>query len=156
VARHKGLKRSRGIGLVFVVLAVGALLLLAFTIPSLVDQVNVLVKEEPALRGRIADLLAQSGATAPLADSLRNVHYDALARPSAGAALAFSTRMVELVAYLLSAIFLALYIMIDRDRLRGGLFAVVPRTHHVRLSRVLMNLETIVGATSVGRSSRRR
>ena len=46
----------------------------------------------------------------------------------------------------MSALFLALYIMIDRDRLRGGLFAVVPRALHVRLSRILMNLETIVGA----------
>jgi predicted PurR-regulated permease PerM len=36
--------------------------------------------------------------------------------------------------------------MIDRDRLRGWLFAVVPRTHHIRLARVMMNLETIVGA----------
>jgi predicted PurR-regulated permease PerM len=36
--------------------------------------------------------------------------------------------------------------MIDRDRLRGGLFAVVPRSHHIRLSRIMMNLETIVGA----------
>jgi putative heme transporter len=35
--------------------------------------------------------------------------------------------------------------MIDRDRLRGGLFAIVPRTHHVRLSRILLNLEVIVG-----------
>jgi predicted PurR-regulated permease PerM len=43
------------------------------------------------------------------------------------------------------AIFLALYMMIDRDRLRGGLFSIVPRTHHIRLSRVMMNLETIVG-----------
>ena len=36
--------------------------------------------------------------------------------------------------------------MIDRDRLRGALFAVVPRSHHIRLSRIMMNLETIVGA----------
>ncbi len=36
--------------------------------------------------------------------------------------------------------------MIDRDRLRGGLFAVVPRSHHIRLSRIVMNLETIVGS----------
>jgi predicted PurR-regulated permease PerM len=32
-----------------------------------------------------------------------------------------------------------------RDRLRGGLFSVVPRSHHIRLSRVMLNLETIVG-----------
>jgi putative heme transporter len=41
---------------------------------------------------------------------------------------------------------MALYFMIERDRLRGGLFSLVPRCHHVRLSRILLNLETIVGA----------
>ncbi|MEO8331232.1 MAG: AI-2E family transporter, partial [Gallionella sp.] len=46
---------------------------------------------------------------------------------------------------ILGAIFLALYMMIDRDRLRGALYSIVPRSHHIRLSRVMMNLETIVG-----------
>jgi predicted PurR-regulated permease PerM len=141
----KGLKRAWGIGLVFSVMFIATLVLMAFTIPSLMEQVNALVKEEPVLRGRIADLLARSGVTAPLADSLRNVRYESLAKSSASAALEYSTRVIEIVAYLLSAVFLALYVMIDRDRLRGGLFAVVPRSHHVRLSRVLLNLETIVG-----------
>jgi predicted PurR-regulated permease PerM len=49
------------------------------------------------------------------------------------------------VAYGAGSIFLALYIMIDRDRLRGALFAVVPRVHHMKLSRVMLKLETIVG-----------
>jgi predicted PurR-regulated permease PerM len=142
---RKGVSRGWGIGLVFALMAVATLLLLAFTIPSLIEQVNLLVKQEPALRGRIADLLSKSGATAPLAESLRSVRYEALAKSSASAALAFSTRIVEIVAYIVSTVFLALYVMADRDSLRGGLFAVVPRTRHVRLSRVLLNLETIVG-----------
>ncbi len=45
----------------------------------------------------------------------------------------------------ITAAFLALYLLIDRDRLRGGLFALVPRRRHVRLSRILLGLETIVG-----------
>jgi predicted PurR-regulated permease PerM len=81
----------------------------------------------------------------PLAESLRNVRYNALASTAASTALQYSRRIVEIVAYVGSAVFLALYIMIDRDRLRGGLFAVVPRPYHMRLSRVLLNLETIVG-----------
>ncbi len=141
----KRLKRAWGVGLAFTAIFVATLLVLAFTIPSLIDQVDVLVKEEPALRGRIADFLAHSRATEPLAESLRAVRYDALARSASGAAYEYSTRFAEVVAYLLSATFLALYVMIDRDRLRGGLFAIVPRTHHVRLSRVLLNLEVIVG-----------
>jgi predicted PurR-regulated permease PerM len=55
------------------------------------------------------------------------------------------TRVVEVVAYLVAAVFLAFYMMLDRDRLRGALFAVVPRKHHIRLSRILLNLANIVG-----------
>jgi putative heme transporter len=141
----KGLKRGLGIGLAFSAMFIATCLVLALTIPSLVDQVDALVKQEPALRARIADSLARSQVTAPLAESLRTVRYEALAKASSGVAYEYSTRIVEVVAYLLSATFLALYAMIDRDRLRGGLFAMVPRTHHVRLSRILLNLEVIVG-----------
>jgi predicted PurR-regulated permease PerM len=59
--------------------------------------------------------------------------------------MAFSKNLFEIVAYGFGAIFLALYMMIDRDRLRGALFAVVPRAHHIKLSRILLSLETIVG-----------
>jgi putative heme transporter len=137
--------RGWAIGVVFGVMLVVTLSLMAVTIPSLIAQVSALVKQEPALRAHLADLLSRSKATAPLANSLREVHYEALAKSSAGAALDYSSRFAGLVAYLASAVFLALYAMIDRDRLRGALFAAVPRSHHIRLSRILLNLETIVG-----------
>ena len=138
-------KRGWSIGLVFAVMFVVTGLLMALTIPSLLDQVSSLLKQEPELRARLADILARSRPMAPLAESLRNVHYETIAKASAGAAFEYSSRVAETIAYLVSAVFLALYILIDRDRLRGGLFAVVPRPHHIRLSRVLWNLETIVG-----------
>jgi putative heme transporter len=138
-------KRPLGIALVF-----GSMLLvvagaLALTVPALVEQVVTLVRAEPVLRGRLVGLLSRARATAPLADTLRSFDYGALARGSLGTALEYSTRSMEVVAYLLSAVFLALYAVIDRDRLRGGLYAVVPRHHHLRLTRVLLNLEVIVG-----------
>jgi predicted PurR-regulated permease PerM len=138
-------KRGWSIGFVFGIMFVVTGLLMALTIPSLLDQVASLVKQEPELRGRLADILARSRPMAPLAEWLRNVHYETLAKASAGAAFEYSSRVAETIAYLVSAVFLALYILIDRDRLRGGLFAVVPRPHHIRLSRILLNLETIVG-----------
>jgi putative heme transporter len=141
----RGIRRGLGIALVFTVTFVATLLFLLLTIPALIDQLASLLKQEPSLRGRLADFLARSRATASLAESLRQVRYDALAKASAGAAWDYSTRAVSIVAYLFSAIFLALYAMIDRDTLRGGLFSLVPRTRHIRLSRVLVNLETIVG-----------
>jgi predicted PurR-regulated permease PerM len=64
---------------------------------------------------------------------------------AASNAYEYSTQAITIFAYIISSLFLALYIMIDRDRLRGGLFLVVPRSHHIRLSRVMLSLETIVG-----------
>jgi len=141
----KGVRRGLGIGIAFGSMLIAVVGILALTIPALVEQLNSLVAQEPALRARVADLLSHSRATAPLAGSLRNVDYAAFLKGSLTTALEYSRRSAEILAYLASAVFLALYIMIDRDRLRGGLYALVPRTHHIRLSRVLLNLESIVG-----------
>jgi predicted PurR-regulated permease PerM len=142
---QRGVRRDAGIAIVFTVLFVSTVLIFALTIPELVNQARSLIGMEPALRERLAEWFARSPLTANLADAMRNVQYDALVKSSAAAVLTFSTRVVEGVAYGIGAIFLALYMMVDRDRLRGALFALVPRTHHIRLSRILVNLETIVG-----------
>jgi putative heme transporter len=143
---EKRVGRGVGIAIVFTVFFILALLLVALTIPTLVSQAAALLLHEPALRARLANHLAGSHLSAPLAHWLRGLKYDALTSTLDASAFAFSVRVFGTAAYTLSALFLGLYIMIDRDRLRGGLFAVVPRSHHVRLSRIVMNLETIVGA----------
>lgn len=143
-ARH--VKRGLGITVVFTFLFVFATLALTLTIPSLLAEASGLIDQEPAFRASLADYLARSNLTAPIASWLRSVKYEALSNGLSAMAFAFSMRIFEIAAYGASAIFLAVYIMIDRDRLRGGLFAAVPRSHHIRLARVMMNLETIVGA----------
>jgi predicted PurR-regulated permease PerM len=143
-ARH--VKRGLAIAFVYTLLFVVATLVLMLTVPTLVSQASALVGQEPAFRARLVEQLDRSNLTAPLAGWLRNVKSDALTSAIRESAFSFSLRIFEITAYFASAIFLALYIMIERDRLRGGLFAVVPRSHHIRLARVLMNLETIVGA----------
>jgi predicted PurR-regulated permease PerM len=143
-ARH--VKRGLGIGIVFTLLFGIATLAVTLTIPSLVEQASALVEQWPTFRAHLSDYLARSNLTAPLAEWLRNFKYVVSSSAISTTAFDFSMRIFEITAYGASAIFLALYIMIDRDRLRGGLFAAVPRSHHIRLARVMMNLETIVGA----------
>jgi predicted PurR-regulated permease PerM len=120
-------------------------LFITLTIPSLMTQVINLLEQEPALHSRLVTWLEGSHLTSPLAELLRNVHPGDLVTMATSDPIEFSRRVVAIFAYILSSVFLALYIMIDRDRLRGGLFLVVPRSHHIRLSRVMLNLETIVG-----------
>lgn len=142
----RGVKRGFGIAIVFTLLFVVGTLAVTLTIPSLMAQASALVEQEPAFRARLSDNLARSNLTEPLAVWLRNLKYEEFSNATSAAAFAFSMHIFEIIGYGASAIFLALYIMIDRDRLRGGLYAVVPRSHHIRLARVIMNLETIVCA----------
>jgi predicted PurR-regulated permease PerM len=139
------MRRGMGIALVFTALLVTTAITITMTIPSLLAQATDLLDKEPALRALLAKWLAGSNLTSPLAELLRKVHSGDLVRMAATNAYEYSTRAITICAYILSSIFLALYILIDRDRLRGGLFLVIPRSHHIRLSRIMLNLETIVG-----------
>lgn len=142
---ERRIRRGMGIAIMFTALTLVAVLIITLTIPTLMAQVAHLLDMEPLLRSRLAKWLAGSKMTSPLAELLRNVHSGDLMRMAASNAYEYSTRAIEILAYVMSSLFLALYIMIDRDRLRGGLFLMVPRSHHIRLSRIMMNLETIVG-----------
>ena len=141
----RGVRRGLGIALVFTILLAVVVLLITLTIPEVLAQANSLVEQEPVLRERLAILLTSWRATASLAGSLRQINYAALFGSSAHLAMSTSIRVFELVAYGVGAVFLALYVMLDRDRLRGALFAIVPRQQHIPLSRIMLNLERIVG-----------
>jgi predicted PurR-regulated permease PerM len=137
--------RFYAILLVFGLAAVLTLALLIFTVPTVIAQGRTIAEHAPEIREKIAGYLEQSRLTANLGDAIRNVHYTELLNSSNTTLFIASTRLIEILAYSVGAVFLSFYIMLDRDRLRGALFAVVPRSHHIRLSRILLNLETIVG-----------
>ncbi|MDO9216550.1 MAG: AI-2E family transporter, partial [Lacisediminimonas sp.] len=139
------IRRGGGIAIVFGSLSLAFLAMMVLTIPALIEQVKSLVEQEPALRRSVAEFLMGSPLTASLGEALTNLKYDALIKDAGEHVLAYSKSLVEVVAYSAGAFFLALYIMIDRDRLRGAAFAVIPRAEHIRFSRILINLETIVG-----------
>lgn len=145
ILEHRGVSRGKGIAIVFVTLLLLVIAVLLLTVPSLFSQVSDLVSHEKELREQLAAYLANYRFTEPLAGALRNVQYTELLKESRTELLNASKNLVEIVAYGVAAFFLALYIMIDGERLRGALFAVVPRSYHIQLSRILLNLQTIVG-----------
>lgn len=141
---HK-FKRGWSIAVVFSSLLIITCLFIFLTVPQIIQQVENLIKNEAHLRTYISSFLSKSGLTSPLASYIQKFNYNSLIKSSVGSAFEISEYILELMAYGVAVIFLALYVMIDRDRLQGGLFAIVPRSHHIRLSRVLLNLENIVG-----------
>jgi putative heme transporter len=139
----KGVRRIFSITIVFVSLLVVTLVVAFLTIPALLAQASSIMDQEPILRVQLADRLSGFPFSEALAKWLRNFKYSGV---TAASATTFSMKALEFITYTLGAVFLALYMMIDRDRMRGGLYAIIPRSHHIRLSRVMMNLQTIVGA----------
>lgn len=119
--------------------------LCVLTVPTVLAQVKSVIEHGPEIRENIAGYLERWRATATLADDLRDLRIAELLKSSQANLLTVSTRVIEVAAYVLAAVFLAFYMMLDRDRLRGAMYAVVPRTHHIRLSRIFLNLGTIVG-----------
>jgi predicted PurR-regulated permease PerM len=142
----KGYGRGLSIGIVFGSLMIGTLAVAILTIPALLTQASSILDQEPALRAQLADRLSGFPLSDALAKWLRDLKYGGSVNATGSRIFTYSMEALKFLAFLFSAISLALYIMVDRDRLKGGLFAVIPRSHHIRLSRVLMKLETIVGA----------
>ena len=137
--------RGFAICLVFALGTILAGTLFALTVPTVIRQVRSVVEHEPEIREKIAAYLERTRYTAALAGDIRAARYTELLKSSHLNLLALGAQTLEIVAGLVAAVFLAFYMMLDRDRLRGALFAVVPRSHHIRLSRILLNLGTIVG-----------
>lgn len=142
---ERRMRRSLGIAIVFAGLMVATVLFITLTIPALIAQASSLLDQEPVLRERLANWLEGFQLTSALADMLRDLRVGDVVTVTVAKALEFSGNVVAVVAYILSSVFLALYIMLDLDRLRGGLFLLVPMSHHLRLSRIMLGLETIVG-----------
>jgi predicted PurR-regulated permease PerM len=148
----RGLSRGYAIAVVFCALFVIVCCFGALTIPKLAAQVKDVVENFPATQEKLAKTLEGSGLTRPFAPSVRTLNPDDLGNKAKEYGISYGPKVAEIVGYGAAAFFLALYIMIDRDRMRGGLFALVPREYHMRLSRVLLNLETIVGGYMRGQA----
>lgn len=147
VAALEARKIGRKIGISIVITtAVGGLaLLLLFTVPPLLAQTKSIIRHEPEIRAQLVARLQRSELMRTLGDDLNNMQYDQLLKSSGSTVLNATKQVFEVIAYGIGSVFLAVYVMLDRDRLRGAVFAVMPRSHHIRFSRVVVNMEAIVG-----------
>jgi predicted PurR-regulated permease PerM len=143
--RLRKVRRSYAIGIVFLGILLLSAGLVALTVPRLISQVSSLVQDLPQLQKQASDSLAATHFGASFAPSVADAKWPELLLNFAKAGLAYSPEVIADLGYCVVAMFVALYLMLERDRLRGAAFSLLPRTHHVRLSRVLLNLEVIVG-----------
>lgn len=143
--RHR-LRRVLALAVVFGVFALVVVLLGVLIFPALVHQVGDFAAQAPRVQERVAQWLGHYRVLASAADDVREFDPKTLlAGEGASKLVSLSGGVIEFLGYLASSLVLALYLVADRERMRGALYAVVPRGHHMRLAHILTRLELIVG-----------
>lgn len=142
---RRGLRRHWAVGLIVLALVILGAGFALITAPALWAQVSGMMESLPGLQARLADFLASHPATSTVAEGIRHFKPHDVMSDLGRRAVSYSSEVVLLFGYAATAIALALYLLLDPERSQGGLFSVVPRRFHVRLARILLNLETIVG-----------
>jgi len=142
---RRGMRRGWALVVVFVGMVAGFVGLVLLTVPPLVSQLMDLVSDAPAKRDQAIAWLHDRRFGEPLAASLEGERFDAFVAEVGNTLLGYSTRVLEVIGYGVTCLFLAFYLLADANRSQGTLYLFVPRRYHLRLSRVLINLQTIVG-----------
>jgi putative heme transporter len=143
----EGRRVPRTLALIIIFLGMlGMLFLIGLvTVPPLVSQLADAMGKAPAWQERIAEQMRRSHLFRPLAESVRSFRIAESMGAIGEHVLAMGSRLLVILGEGITVIFLAMYLISGREREQGALFALVPRRYHVRLARIIMNLETIVG-----------
>jgi len=142
---RRGWGRGRALALIMFVLAalVGAVILVS--IPPLLAQLQHIIEDAPSERRKLIGFLAQYRWANPFVKTIRAGPLDDLVVTAGNRLLGYSTALLGIVGYAITTLFLSVYLLADPARAKSLLYAMVPRTYHVKLARILIELKTIVG-----------
>jgi predicted PurR-regulated permease PerM len=142
---RRGIKRIYALTLLFVALLVVTVLLIVLTVPPFIEQLAQMVREAPGYREQLVALLQQREFTAPLARAVQHAGLEQAVARIESALVGYAPRIAVALGWAVTTLFLTFYLLADGKRMQGMLYAIVPRDYHMRLARILQNLELIVG-----------
>ena len=141
----RGLGRGRALVLVFVAATLALVGIVLLMVPPLFEQLVTLIDKAPKARQQAVTSLEGYSWSKPFINAINDLPLDTMSAKAGELAIGYSTRLLEMVGYGISTLFLAIYLLADPTRSKGLLYAVVPRHHHVKLAKVLLELKVIVG-----------
>src|SRR3954463_8716507 len=142
---RRRIKRGLALVILFCASIVVVSLLVFLTVPPIAEQLAEIVRGAPANREKLIALLAQNSLTVPVAHAVQNAGLEQTFAGLEKYLLGYSSQAVKVLGYFVTTVVLAFYLLADGKRTQGALYAVVPREYHMRLARILHNLERIVG-----------
>jgi predicted PurR-regulated permease PerM len=142
--RH-GLRRGRALVVIFLVIAAIAAGILLLTVPPLVTQLLHIIEDAPKGRDKLLEWLRQYKLARPVGQAVKAVPINDLVSRAGNAMVGYSSEVFTIIGYSISTTFLAIYLLADPVRTKGLVYAIVPRHHHIKLARILIELKVIVG-----------
>jgi predicted PurR-regulated permease PerM len=133
--------------LAFILLLIGLGFLL---IPSFLPQAQQLIANAPEIRNRFLAELARIPLLAEQTNSIRQAQPEMYLVRLGRYLLVYAPGIVELLAFGLTSVILALYLIADRERMKGLAFALIPPRFHLRAARLLLHLQTVVSGYVLG------
>jgi predicted PurR-regulated permease PerM len=142
---RRGIKRLYALTLLLVALLLTTSLLIFLTVPPLLEQLAQIVRDAPQHREQLIALLQQRDFTAPLARALQHAGLEQTFTRIENSLVGYTPEALTALAWAVTTLFLSFYLLADGKRTQGAVYAIVPRDYHMRLARILQNLESIVG-----------
>jgi predicted PurR-regulated permease PerM len=138
-------KRMHALFLLVLALSLGSALAIFLTVPSMIDQTTTIIQELPGQRLKLIAILGKHTLTSPLARTMKESNNDQVLARLQTHAVGYWSGAIAAIGYGVTTFFLAFYLLGDGKRTQGALYALVPRDYHMRLARIIHNLEEIVG-----------
>lgn len=142
---RRGVKRGRALVLLFVAIAALIAGVLLLTVPPLITQLLHLIEDAPRGRDKVVEWLRQYKLARPFVQAVKAVPINDLVVRAGNTMVGYSSDILTVVGYAISTTFLAIYLLADPVRSKGLIYAIVPRHHHLKLARILLELKAIVG-----------
>jgi predicted PurR-regulated permease PerM len=142
---RRGLRRGRALVLTFVLMTLAVVAGVLLMVPPLLAQLLHLAESAPKAREELIGALDGYSWARPLVRALDDLPIDNLSQRATTTLVGYSSHLVVLIGYALSAIFLAIYLLADPVRSQEMLYAAIPQRHHATTQRILCELEVIVG-----------
>lgn len=142
---RRGLGRGRALVLVFVAATLALAGVVLLMVPPLLAQLMGIIERAPKGRERLVAALDGYSWAKPVIGAIKDVPLDNLVASSGKRVIGYSTTLFVAIGVGISTLFLAIYLLADPVRAKGMVYAVVPRRHHVKLAKILLELKVIVG-----------
>jgi predicted PurR-regulated permease PerM len=142
---RRGIRRGRALVLIFVAISLVFAGIILLTVPPLISQLLELIAAAPRGRDKLIEWLRQYKLAGPFIQTIKAVPVNDIVVRAGNAMVGYSSDILTMIGYAISTTFLAIYLLADPVRSKGLIYAVVPRNHHIKLARILLELKAIVG-----------